>query len=144
MPLDAGAAASTRPVRLAAVIGIYPLLLIWAALLIRRRRRTGRAGWAGFGAWTVAGAIFTLSLLTGLSIGLLLLPLVAAALYLAVRSAPDFRASLGFLAGIGVVLLALASIHNFSIGWLIPGVVFGAVALASVMSGGVRLSVRPL
>jgi hypothetical protein len=113
------------------VIGIYPLFLIWAAVLIRRSTRTCRAGWAGFSAWTVAGAIFTFSLLTGLSIGLLLLPLVAAALYLAIRSAPDFRASLGFFAGTGVVLLVVASIHNFSIGWLIPGVVFAAIALAS-------------
>ena len=37
----------------------------------------------------------------------------------------------GDVAGIGVVLLLLAAIHNFSAGWLIPGVVFGTVALAS-------------
>lgn len=125
------------------MIAIYPLLFIWAAVLIRRRRRERTAGWAGFSAWTAAGAIFTFSLLTGLSIGLLLLPLVAAALYLAARSAPDLHASLGFLAGIGVVLLLLASIHNFSAGWLIPGVVFFAVALAS-FSAGEQMSRRRL
>jgi hypothetical protein len=115
------------------LIAIYPLLLVWAALQIRRRRREReqRPSWAGFGAWTAAGAIFTFSLLTGLSIGLLLLPLVIVALYLAVRSAPDFRAALGFVAGIGVVLLLLAAIHNFSAGWLTPGVVLVVAALAS-------------
>jgi len=118
-------------VKLADVIAIYPLLLIWAAMLIRRRKREPRPGWAGFGAWAIAGAVFTFSLLTGLSIGLLLLPLVVAALYFAARSAPDFYASIGFVAGIGVVLLLLASIHSFSAGWIIPGVGFGTVALAS-------------
>jgi hypothetical protein len=113
------------------VIAIFPLLLIWAVLRIRRTEQRGRAGWAGFAAWTVAGAIFTFSLLTGFSIGLFLLPVVAAMLYLAVRGAPDFRASLGFVAGVGLTLLVLASINNFSIGWLIPGVVFSVIALAS-------------
>ena len=113
------------------MIAIFPLLLIWAALRIRRTKQRGRAGWAGFAAWTVAGAIFTFSLLTGFSIGLFLLPVVAAMLYLAVRAAPDFRASLGFVAGVGLTLLVLASINNFSIGWLIPGVVFSVIALAS-------------
>jgi len=136
-------AASAGNVKLTAVIAIYPLLLIWAAVLIRRRRRERRPGWAGFSAWTAAGAIFTFSVLTGLSIGLLLLPLVAAALYLAARSAPDFRASLGFLAGIGVVFLLFAAIHSFSAGWLTPGVVFGTVALASFSTAGQTNRRRP-
>ncbi len=118
------------------VIGIYPLLVIWAAVLIRRTKGSRRAGWSGFAAWCAAGALFTFSLLTGFSIGLFLLPLVAAALYLAVRSAPDFRASLGFVAGIGVILLVLASINNFSMGWLIPGVAFSAAAFASFLAAG--------
>lgn len=113
------------------MIAIYPLLLIWAAVLIRRRTRERTPSWIGFSAWTAAGAVFTFSLLTGLSIGVLLLPLVAAVLYSAVRSAPDFRASLGLVAGVGVALHLVASIHNFSAGWLIPGVVFGGVALGS-------------
>jgi hypothetical protein len=113
------------------VIAIYPLLLAWAAVLIRRRKQEPRPGWGGFTVWTAAGAVFTFSLLTGLSIGLLLLPLVVAALYLAARSAPDFHASIGFVAGIGVVLLLMVSIHSFSAGWLIPGVGLGTVALAS-------------
>ena len=115
------------------MIGIYPLLVIWAAVLIRRRTRRPNASWRGFGTWSVAGAIFTFSLLTGFSIGLFLLPLVVAALYLAARSAPDFRAAVGFVAGIGLTLLLVASIHNFSAGWLIPGVAFTALSLATVV-----------
>jgi len=52
-------------------------------------------------------------------------------LYLAVRAAPDFRASLGFVAGVGLTLLVLASINDFSIAWLIPGVVLSVIAVAS-------------
>ena len=116
------------------MIGIYPLLVIWAAVLIRRTKGRRHSGWPGFAAWCLAGALFTFSLLTGFSIGLLLLPLVAGGLYLAVRSAPDFRASLGFVAGIGVILLVLASINNFSIGWLIPGVAISAAGFASFVA----------
>src|SRR5919201_2109841 len=50
------------------VIAIYPLLLIWAAVLIQRTERKRRAGWRGFATWSVAGAVFTFSLLPGLSI----------------------------------------------------------------------------
>jgi hypothetical protein len=32
------------------VIGIYPLLLIWAEVLIRRTKKGRRAGWSGFAA----------------------------------------------------------------------------------------------
>ena len=116
------------------MIAIYPLLVIWAAVLIWRTKGSRNAGWPGFAAWYAAGALFTFSLLTGLSIGLFLLPLVIAALYLTVRSAPDFRDSLGFLAGTGLILLVVASIHNFAIEWLIPSVAFSAAALVSFVA----------
>src|SRR5207244_10746776 len=116
------------------VIGLYPRLLVWAAVLIWRTKGRHRSGWSGFSAWCLAGALFTFSLLTGFSIGLFLLPLVVAAVYLAVRSAPDFRAALGFVAGLGMILLIFASINKFSIGWLIPGVAFGAAAFASFVA----------
>lgn len=125
------------------MIGIYPLLLIWAAVLIRRTEGKRRAGWPGFAAWSVAGAVFTFSLLTGFSIGLFLLPVVFVVLYLAVRSAPDFQASLGFVAGIGVILLVFASINSFSTGWLIPGVAFSALALTSFMAAEQLTRRRP-
>lgn len=116
------------------MILIYPLLLIGAAVLIRRTGRRNRGGWSRFAAWAAAGALFTFSLLTGLSIGLFLLPLVVALLYLAIKSAPDFRASLGFGGGIGVTLLAIASIHSFSLAWLIPGIALGVAAVASFVA----------
>ena len=89
------------------MILVYPLLLI-AAVVLMRRQPPGRSrpGWRGFALWTVAGALFTFSLLTGFSIGLFLLPLVVIALYAAVRFAPDARA-LGFFAGIGAIVVAL-------------------------------------
>jgi hypothetical protein len=113
------------------VIAIYPLLLVWAAVRIRRTEQRRRASWTGFAAWAAAGAVFSFSLLTGFGIGLFLLPLVAAMLYLAVRFAPDFQASLGFVAGVGLTLLAVSSTNSFSTGWLIPGVAFTVIALAS-------------
>jgi hypothetical protein len=112
------------------VILVYPLLVIGAAVLIRRTGRRHRGGWSGFVAWATAGAVFTFSLLSGFGIGLFLLPLVAALLYLAVRCAPDFRASLGFGGGIGATLVAIASIVNFSLAWLIPGIALGVAAVA--------------
>jgi len=59
------------------VILLYPLLLIVAGIQLRRRLvRGGRFGWQAAAAWSVASVLFVFSLLTGLSIGLLLLPLV--------------------------------------------------------------------
>ncbi|MFL5909037.1 MAG: hypothetical protein ACJ768_00475 [Gaiellaceae bacterium] len=86
----------------------YPALLIGTFVLMRTwTPRVAGSGWRGFALWTLAGALFTFSLLTGLSIGLLLLPLVVVALGIAVRSAPNVRASLGFVAGSGAIVLAL-------------------------------------
>lgn len=65
---------------------LYPVLLIAAVVLLRRRLAAGgRFGWRGAAAWSVAGALFVFSLLTGLSIGLLLLPLVVVAFAFALR-----------------------------------------------------------
>jgi hypothetical protein len=113
------------------VILLYPLLLIVAAVIVWRTRARRGAGWSGFVAWCLAGASFTFSLLTGFSIGLFLLPLVVLAIYLAIRLAPGFRATLGFIGGIGAILLVIASIHNAAMDWLIPGVALSGVALAS-------------
>lgn len=116
------------------MILIYPLLVIIAVVLISRTEERRSVGWLGFALWTVFGAVFTFSLLTGFSIGLLLLPAVVVLLYAAIRYAPDFRDALGFVAGIGVILLVVASINAFSIGWLIAGVVFSSVALGSFVA----------
>jgi len=113
------------------VILIYPLLVIIAVALILRTEERRSAGWRGFAVWTVPGAVFMFSLLTGFSIGLLLLPAVVVLLYAAIRYAPNFRDSLGFVAGIGVILLMVAWINGFSIGWFIAGVAFSSAALGS-------------
>jgi hypothetical protein len=60
-----------------------------------------------------------------------LLPLVVAALWLAVRLAPEVRATTGFVAGVAAIMLVVASIHAFSFGWLIPSVVLGFASFAS-------------
>jgi hypothetical protein len=113
------------------VILVYPLLLIFAAVIIWRTRARPGAGWSGFMAWYVAGALFTFSLLTGFSIGLFMLPLVVLAIYVALRLAPGFGAALGFVGGIGAILVVIASIHNAALGWLVTGVALSGVALAS-------------
>ena len=116
------------------MIAIYPLLLVCAAVLVGRRSGSGDASRGGFGAWVVAGAVFAFSLLTGLSIGLFLLPLVIAAVYLAVRRAPELRASVGFVGGIGVTVLGLAAVNGFTRGWVIPGIAFTVVGLAAFLA----------
>ncbi len=87
------------------MILIYPLLLIGAACVAARRQRTGGRGWHWFVGWCVAGAIFTFSLLTGLSIGLFLLPVAAGALFVAAREAPHAEEAVGLVAGAGLVIL---------------------------------------
>lgn len=115
------------------VILIYPLLVVVAVLMIWRTKPRSSARWLGFMVWGVAGALFTFSLLTGLSIGFFLLPFVVVALYWAIRLAPSFRDALGFIEGIGLILIVVASIHNAAIGWLVPGVVLSGVALVSFL-----------
>src|SRR5215210_2943397 len=90
------------------MIVLYPLLLAGAAVLVvkSRQRGLGARGWIWFAAWAFAGALFTFSLLTGLSIGLFLLPAAAfAVLWLAVN-APYWRELAGFAVGAAVVVLA--------------------------------------
>ena len=113
------------------MILVYPLLLLVALVLVRRGRGRGSDGWDGFAAWTAAGAAFTFSLLTGLSIGLFLLPIVVLAIVWAIRRAPDFRSMLGLLGGAGVILLVIAGLHDAASSWLIPGVALGGVAVTS-------------
>ncbi|HEX9411039.1 MAG TPA: hypothetical protein VF986_05025 [Actinomycetota bacterium] len=97
------------------MIAVYPLILIAVGFVLWRNY--GKAppsageGWAWFGAWAVAGAVMTFSFLTGFSIGLLILPVAAALVVWVVRSAPRPREAIGFLAGVGAVLL-LAAFSN--------------------------------
>ena len=86
----------------------YPLLLVAAVAIARRSERSGHgAGW--FGAYAVAGMLFSFSLATGFSIGLFLLPLVALVLLWVASRAPRWREASGFFAGVvGLVALLVA------------------------------------
>ncbi len=113
------------------MILVYPLLLLVAFVLVRRGRGSGSDGWDGFAAWAAAGAAFTFSLLTGLSIGLFLLPIAVLAIVWALRRAPDFRSMLGFLGGAGLILLVIAGLQDAASSWLIPGVALCGMAVTS-------------
>ena len=90
------------------VIILYPVLLIGAAVLVLRRRdHAGGRGWLWFTAWLLTGALFTFSLAAGFSIGLLFLPLVAAALLGVAWLSPHFREASGLLVGAATFVAAL-------------------------------------
>ena len=92
------------------MILLYPLLLVLAGAVAWRRRGTGRApaGRRWFGAWFASGLLLGLSFLSALSIGLFILPFAAALLLWTAGKAPDPRAAIGFVAGLGVMLGVLS------------------------------------
>lgn len=119
---DRRAEASRRKAR-AEVILLFPLLLVATGYIVaRHRQHPDRLGGAWFALWTLAGATFTFSLLTGLSIGLFVFPFAAALVLWAARSAPGLEA-LGFVEGIGVALLIVALVQRGNASWLIAGLV---------------------
>ena len=77
------------------MIFLYPALVIAAVAIVLGEDRDGGHGWRWFFAWCVAGALLFFSFLTGLSIGLLLLPLAAAVLLLVALAAPHAAEALG-------------------------------------------------
>jgi hypothetical protein len=107
------------------MIVVYPFLVLLAvAVAAANRDRAGGRGWRWFVAWTVAGAVFSFSLATGLSIGLLILPLAALVLLAAAFFAPHTREGAGFIAGIGIVALLIAFVGTGDPrGWLATGIV---------------------
>ena len=119
------------------MIVLYPILLACAIAIVLIRTRAGGRGWLGFAAWTGAGAFLTFSFLTGLSIGLLLLPLAAAALLATALAAPHLAESSGFVAGAGATALVVAA-ANWGDGepgptplrWLLAGIGLIGTAVA--------------
>jgi hypothetical protein len=94
------------------MILLYPLLVIAAGVIIWRERTAARnRGWTWFYVWSLAGAVFTFSLLAGFSIGLFFLPFAAVLLIWVARRAPGAEA-IGFLEGIGVSLLLVALLNR--------------------------------
>ena len=72
----------------------------------------GREGWRWFWAWAGFGGLFAFALLTGFSIGLFLLPLVAIVGFVVARRAPGRREALGSVAGAAVVVEVLAALNG--------------------------------
>jgi hypothetical protein len=91
-------------------------------------------GWGWFVAWAAVGTLATFSFLTGLSIGILFLPLVVAGLVWVARRSPKGAERIGFAAGIGVMLLVVAFIQRDGDGidpkpWLVAGLVLVVAAV---------------
>ena len=94
------------------MILVWPPLVAFAiALMWRRRNEVGGRGPAWFLVWIVAGFLMSLSLITGFSIGLFVLPLAGVVLIWAARRAPHLPEALGFLAGIGATALLVVAIN---------------------------------
>lgn len=90
----------------------WPLLLVIAGVLARERRdRPGGRGWAWFLCWTLAGFLWSFSLVTGFSVGLFVLPAAAVVLLWAATHAPHAREAIGFVPGIAVTAGFIVAIN---------------------------------
>jgi hypothetical protein len=94
------------------MIIIWPMLLLVATVWAwRRRAAPGGRGLFWGAAWAAAGFLMSFSLVTGLSIGLFVLPFAAVLLLWVARRAPHLVEASGFLCGVAAtaVLVALAA-----------------------------------
>jgi len=92
---------------------LYPVLLVAAAVLgWRSRRRPGGRGPLWFAAWTLAGFLITFSFLTGLSIGLFILPAAAAVLLWVASSSPHLLEAAGFVLGVAANAALILGLHG--------------------------------
>jgi len=89
------------------MIVLYPALLLGAAAIVTVRQHAAGRGRAWFAAWAGAGYLFWFSFVTGLSIGLLLLPAAAAALLAVAWLSPHLVEASGFLLGGGLLVLTV-------------------------------------
>jgi hypothetical protein len=91
---------------------LWPLLLVAAAILgWRRRGDGGHRGWRWFTGWVVAGFLISFSLVAGLSIGLVVLPLAAIALLTAAAQAPHLREASGFVVGVATTVALIVALN---------------------------------
>lgn len=73
-----------------------------------------RQGWPWFLAWALAGGLLFFAVLSGFSIGLLVLPFALATVWLVERSGRSWPELLGAVAGVGLVLLVVAFLNRGS------------------------------
>src|SRR5687767_6919079 len=69
-------------------------------------------GWRWFAAWGLAGGLVFFALLTGLSIGFLVLPFAALAVWFVGRNASGWPEILGVVLGAAAVSLTVAAINR--------------------------------
>lgn len=86
-------------------------MLIAAVLGWSRRGQPGGRGWYWLFAWSVAGFLMSFSLITGLSIGLLILPFAAGMLIWTTLRSPHLREAAGFLAGLAATAVLIAALN---------------------------------
>jgi hypothetical protein len=90
----------------------WPLLVVAAAVLAwRHRGAPGGHGGPWFAAWLLAGFLMSFSLVTGFSIGLLMLPVAAAALISVATRSPHLVEASGFVLGIAATALLIVGIN---------------------------------
>jgi hypothetical protein len=89
---------------------LFPIVLGAAFLLLAksRQRGLGQRGWGWFSAWVGAGALFMFSFLSGLSIGIFLLPVATLAMFWLALQAPYWREVAGFPVGGALFYAGLA------------------------------------
>jgi apolipoprotein N-acyltransferase len=92
-------------------------------------------GCGRFWLWSLAGALIAFSLIAAASVGLLVLPFAALALFLVARKTRDRAEVLGGLVGAAAVCLAIAWIQRApggfdAVPWLVAGIVLAVAGLA--------------
>ena len=119
------------------MIFLFPFLLIVATLIALRnaKRGVGFGGthWPWFAAWSVAGGLLAFSFVTGLSIGLFVLPLASVVLVWVARRTPRLADALGFVEGVGALCVLVAFLNRAGNGvdpmpWLLAGVSLAGLA----------------
>jgi hypothetical protein len=97
------------------MIFVFPAALAVAVVILWRSRDASGVRGRGcrwFWAWSLVGAALGFSFLTGVSIGLLLLPFALVLLWLVLYLSPRWPESIGFFEGVGLLLLVIAYLHR--------------------------------
>ena len=94
-------------------------------------------GWRWFCAWAVAGGLLAFALLSGASIGFLMLPFAAIAVWLVGRTARMWPESLGSLAGAGALCLAVAAANRDYVACPDGPITLGPARIRSLAAGSI-------